>query len=130
QIASWRAWFRDPANSVVFLNDYLLPREYQDLEFRQHFVLVHGSREEYFGNRLRTRQRAASSSATDETLMSFDRLPEIADVRASEYGCVKREGAGFVAVTVPPTWRPDQLTEEMLARTSGYNEAIIASAAD
>lgn len=37
-----------PVNSVVFLNDHLVPRAYQDLEFRQHFVLVHGSREEYF----------------------------------------------------------------------------------
>jgi hypothetical protein len=130
QIVSWRAWFRDPVNSVVFLNDYLVPRQYQDLEFRQHFVLVHGSREEYYGNRLRTRQRAAGSSAADETLMSFDRLPEIADVRAAGYGCVKREGPGFVAVSVPPTWHPDELPEEVLARTSEYDDAIIASEAD
>jgi len=71
QIASWRAWFRDPVNSVVFLNDYLVSRQYQDLEFRQHFMLVQGSREEYFSNRLRTTPRAASSSAADETQMPF-----------------------------------------------------------
>jgi len=57
----------------VFLNDYLVSRQYQDLEFRQHFMLVQGSREEYFSNRLRTTPRAASSSAADETQMPFDR---------------------------------------------------------
>lgn len=82
-----------PVNSVVFLNDHLVPRPYQDLELRQHFVLVHGSREEYFYLAIDCRpDSAASSSAADGTLMSFDRPPEIADIRASEYGCVKREG--------------------------------------
>lgn len=130
QINSWRSWFRDPANSVNFLNDYLVPREYLDLEFRQHFVLIHGSRDEYIGDRLRTRQRAAGASAPDETLMSFDRLPEIVDVRAARYGCVKRTGSGFVAVAVPPTWLPEKLSDEALSRTTGYEEKITASSVD
>jgi hypothetical protein len=45
---------------------------------------------------------AASSSEADETQMPFGRLPEIADVQASEHGCVKCEGAGFVAISYRP----------------------------
>jgi hypothetical protein len=130
QLASWRAWFRDPANSVTFLNEYLVPSEYQDRQFRQHYVLVHGSRSEYINDRARIRQRAASAAATDETMMSFDRLPEIADPRAAKYGCVKREGSGFTAVSVPPTWRPAEISSEALARTVGYREAIEESQVD
>lgn len=130
QINSWRSWFRDPANSVSFLNDYLVPREYMDFEFRQHFLLIHGSRDEYIGDRSRTRQRAAGASSPDETLMSFDRLSEIVDVRAARYGCVKRTGSGYVAVAVPPTWLPERLSSDALSRTTGYEEVIAASSVD
>jgi hypothetical protein len=63
-------------------------------------------------------------AAADETLMSFDRLLEIADPRAAKYGCVRREGPGYTAVAVPPTWHPDYVSEDALLCTRGYEQAV------
>jgi len=127
QLVAWRAWFSEALNQASFLSDYLVPDDYRALRFRQHYVLIHGSREEYRGDRVRASQRAAGMAAPDETLMSFDRLPEIVAAKAAAYGCVKREAAGFTAVAVPPTWDPDALREEARRYTRGYEQAIQAS---
>lgn len=123
QLNSWRAWFADPMNAARFFDDYLVPDSLKDLRFRQHYVLIYGSRAEYSGNSTRIRLRA-SMGAEDETLMSFDRLVEIANAEYACYGCVTRRDGGFEAVAVPPTWDPHRLDGEALRLTSGYADAI------
>jgi hypothetical protein len=124
QLVAWRAWFSEAINEVRFLDEYLVPNRYRDLLFRQHYVLIHGSRSEYESNRVRTRQRAAGMSAPDEELMSFDRLPEIPTAEAAHFGSVSIGGAGFNAVAVPPTWDPDGCENDALQRTRGYERAV------
>ena len=124
QITSWRAWFAQPSNVISFLDEYLVPDYLRELTFRQHYILVHGSRKEYEKRPSLARARASATSLVDEDLMSFDRLIEIANPDAAGYGCVKRTGEGFVAIAVPPLWNPDKLSDDALAVTSGYEEAI------
>ena len=71
QLNSWRAWFSQPANSARFIEDYLVPDGLKDQRFRQHYVLIHGSRTEYQDDPTRIRLRS-SMAAEDESLMSFD----------------------------------------------------------
>ena len=126
QLNSWRAWFASPMNAAGFLDDYLVPDSLKDLRFRQHYVLIHGSRAEYLGDSTRTSLRA-SMAAEDETLMSFDRLAELAKAEYACYGCVVRRGGSFEAVAVPTTWSPQRLDGEALRLTSGYAEAVARS---
>jgi hypothetical protein len=69
----------------------------------------------------------ASMTAEHETLMSFDRLPELARVEYARYGCVVRSGSGFVAVAVPPTWDPESVEGDALRVTAGYVDAIASA---
>jgi hypothetical protein len=126
QLNSWRAWFANPMNAARFLEDYLVPDSLKDLRFRQHYILIHGSREEYIGESTRIRLRA-SMAAEDETMMSFDRLPELANAEYACYGCVSRRGDSFEAVAVPPTWDPQRLDSEALRLTKGYAEAVASA---
>jgi hypothetical protein len=123
QLNSWRAWFAKPRNAAGFLEDYLVPDSLRDLRFRQHRILVHGSRGEYVDSPTKTQLRA-SSVADDETLMSFDRLLELPKSDYGRYGCVRRKGDGFEAVAVPSTWDPDRLDADALRITQGYPRAI------
>lgn len=127
QLNSWRSWFADPTNQARFLDDFLVPSDLRTHHrFRQHYVLIYGSRSEYEGDRIRQRGRAGAMSAPDETLMSFDRLPEIATAKAARYGCVKRRGEGFKAVAIPECWEPARVSGEALRLTVGYEQAIAA----
>jgi Domain of unknown function (DUF4263) len=124
QLNHWRAWFAQPLNAASFLRDYLVSDDLVNgRNFRQHYVLVHGSRKEYASSLARTSVRANSINA-DETLMSFDRLLDIGSVDHAYLGCVRRAGEGFEAVAVPPTWEPERLSERALQVTAGYPEAV------
>lgn len=127
QIDSWRAWFLEGTNSVSFLDDYLVPDSLRRRQFRQHYILVYGSRAEYAGSESRTRQRGAAMAAADEDWMSFDRLTEIGRADAAGYGCVVRRGEGYEVVAIPPTWQPKVLSEDAFRVTSGYEEALVAA---
>lgn len=127
QIDSWRAWFAEPENAIGFLNEYRLPAHYRELSFVQHYILVHGSRAEYEGDRARSRRRAAATTAPDTSFMSFDRLPSIAPSRASRYGCVRIDEDGYHAVAVPPIWTSSVLDDDALRATSGYEQVLDSS---
>jgi hypothetical protein len=127
QLNSWRAWFAQPDRAAGFLREYRLPSHYCDLTFTQHYVLIHGSRAEYEGNRVREGQRAAGMTAPDAVFMSFDRLLEIAPARAARYGCVRIDEEGYHAVSVPPIWMPGVLDEDAIRASSGYEYVLEAS---
>ena len=127
QLNSWRAWFAQPDHAAGFLRDYRLPSHYCDLTFTQHYVLIHGTRAEYEGNRVRAAQRAAGMTAADAVFMSFDRLLEIAPTRAARYGCVRIDENGYHAVAVPPIWSPSVLDEDALRASSDYECVLDAS---
>jgi hypothetical protein len=123
QIDAWRAWFNQPQNAVRFLDDYKVPDSLRELHFDRHYVLVHGSREEYEDDAIKTRHKG-SIAKQDETLMPFERLLEISTERALSYGCVRRGPANFEAVAVTPTWDPDKLDPGALIVTTGYEDAV------
>lgn len=127
QIASWRAWFNDASNQVGFLDQYLVPDSYRRLSFQQHYILIHGSREEIGDDRTRIRQRAAGTGASDEEQMTFDRLPEIVNSEDAIYGCIRRTGSSFEAVAVPAPWRPERFDRAPLRVVQGYEDAVAAA---
>jgi hypothetical protein len=124
QINSWRAWFAQPHNQTAFLEEYLVPDYIASRHFTQEYILIHGSRSEFAGNRTREGQRAANMSGVEAQLMTFDRLLEIVDGWSARLGCVRREGAGFRAVAVPSVFRALGMTDTALAVTSGYEDVL------
>jgi Domain of unknown function (DUF4263) len=127
QIASWRAWFARGHNQSRFLDEFMLPDYLTGLQFRQHYLLIHGSRDEYSGDAERVRQRAASLRGSDYEGMSFDRLLELASTWAARFGCVRREGSGYRAIAVPPIWSPGVISDDGVRLTVSYEDVLEAS---
>jgi hypothetical protein len=90
---------------MAFLRDYdLLKDPFDGRELAPHYVLVHGSRREFDGQRdLSELRRALQDHET--TMMTFDRLAPARD--AMPFDCVRIKEPGYEAVAVPPTFMVD-----------------------
>jgi len=105
QLERWKAWFSKPENQMAFLRDYdLLKDPFDGRDLVPHYVLVHGSRREFYGQRdLSELRRPLQDHET--TMMTFDRLAPSRD--AMSFGCVRITERGYEAVAVPPTFMVD-----------------------
>jgi hypothetical protein len=104
QLDAWKAWFAQPENRIAFLKQYQVQAPLIDREFQPHYVLIHGSPEEFAGRRDLQRLRPRQDTE-DTTVMTFNRLRPDRD--ATPFACVRLTDEGYVAVTVPPTFDVD-----------------------
>ena len=101
QLAEWRAWFRKGHNVSAFADLYQLPDYMRDRAVQPRFILIHGRRADYEGDKLRQAKRA-ELRREDERLMSFDRL--FPDPKAVHLGCVRMGNRGYTAHAVSPAF--------------------------
>ncbi|MBT8226373.1 MAG: DUF4263 domain-containing protein [Dactylosporangium sp.] len=100
QLAEWRAWFKRGHNRSAFLDYFEIPRLFADRQIEPRFVLVHGRRADFEGNRRRQEKRA-ELSREGERLMSFDRLTPAKN--SILYSCVRKRQDGYRVLAVPPS---------------------------
>lgn len=114
QLAKWRIWFNTRGNSERFLEEYRIEDpELLRLEFKQHFVLVYGSQEEFDDNPDHTLNRQMFNKP-DETICTFNRLyprPELMNCCT-----VTIDKTGYRAKYFPPTFMLGP------SRAAGYHQ--------
>ena len=127
QLADWRAWFNDPANRLVFQNEYGIPEKWVKRRTMQlHMILVYGRRRDFENDPVASKKRSVLMPGSDEELMSFDRLEP--DASLSDALTVRALGAGnFSALSVPATLELGPGHAERSSVISGVDKAIRAN---
>ncbi len=122
QITEWMAWFEKPQNVLQFRDIYNVRDSLGKL--KPFFLLIYGRRSE--ANRTEAlHEKRASMGRPNELLMTYDRL--IPQRNAREFLCVKIDGKGYRALTVPPTLRLGPVNAEYLAVIRDKSEAVARS---
>jgi len=126
QLAQWRSWLSEPSNVQKFIVDYGIPSDFVRLRVMQpHFILVYGRRAEFEGNAELSKHRAALMPASDEDLVSLDRLR--ADSNCWNAMTVRACGHGrFKAMSVTPTFALGPVDAHRLSCIDGLDEVITA----
>jgi len=100
QIADWKSWFNNPLNIAQFQKYYQIPSDWiQSRTFEQKYFLIYGRRSdpsltEAFNKKRKHLERE------NECHMTFDRIhPQ----REMDCLCVKLDGNGYRALSIPPT---------------------------
>lgn len=110
QLEEWQMILSRPENVMTFYRDFSIPEELRELNFRPHFVLIYGRREEYKSNKLLTQKRAVLINS-EQTVMSYDRIkPQIGD------GCVccNVKDGEYNARALCPTFSIGPMKSELL----------------
>ena len=123
QLENWRTWFNDSANVQLFLDFYGIPAMMRRRMRRLHMILIYGRRSEFEGKPKLTARRGSLCSASDEELMSFDRLAP--DITMRDAITVRAVGQGrFKAVWIPPVFTTGPALADRLLHIDGVREAI------
>ena len=86
QLGQWRAWLTQPANQLVFFEQFLIPDGMRrNLHFNPHFILIYGRRREFEQRPELTRLRAQFERG-DQQVMTFDRLEPFCAARHIHFG--------------------------------------------
>jgi hypothetical protein len=100
QIYDWKVWFSDPLNNARFRQDYRIPQEWlNDRDFQERYVLIYGREGDPSLKRF-NKKRSLYQHPRDE-FMTYDRIgpwPQLSNCM-----CVKIDGQGYQAISVPPT---------------------------
>lgn len=101
QIADWKTWFAEPLNTRQFLDLYRIPIDWVHTRaFEQRYILIYGRRMETSLNDAFNKKRK-HLERENECHMTYDRLQ--ANRGLSSCLCVKLDGKGYRAVSVPAT---------------------------
>lgn len=120
QLREWKQWLADPINMQQFKRDYRLPEIYRNyLNFRFHYILIYGSRNQRTGD---FRDKRSFLQQPDEKFMTFDRM--FPDKDLAHYSTVKLDQNGYRAISYPPTIRLGPIYSEYNAVVSGKETAI------
>ena len=123
QLAQWRSWFNDPSNVLQFMKLYGIPEIMRRRIMRLHMILIFGRRSEFDEDPRLIRQRGSLLTATDETLMSFDRLS--AETFMHDAITIRAVGFGrYKAVWIPPVFETGADLADRLLHIDGITEAI------
>ncbi len=119
QLHDWKAWFSQPHNQANFVRHYQVSTQGRPLV--PQFVLVFGRRAELAGRAALNAKRAAME-ATDQVLMTYDRLTP--DPKASQLMTVRLTTDGFRAVHVPPTFQLGPMLAAARAQVADKSAAV------
>lgn len=124
QLVQWRSWFQNPTNVQQFMELYGVPDTWRrEKGWHLHMILIYGRRAEFDGSPQLSKVRSSLMSASDEELVSFDRLT--VDPKLEAMITVRARGDGrFEAVWVPETFGTSSSIAGSLARIDGLTEAI------
>ncbi|MGH8427333.1 MAG: Shedu immune nuclease family protein [Gammaproteobacteria bacterium] len=93
QISRWRIWFDNPSNRNAFIDNTIAPIRVP-VPMRRNpchlkYVLVHGRRNEFEGNEVKT-GLIRSKETNDFKILSYDSLVEALNARAPLYVSIRR----------------------------------------
>ena len=103
QLNQWRAWFSRAGSQDVFMDHFGVNDHMRARAMQLHMILIYGRRDEVQDQPELVRQRGSLASASDEELMSFDRLAPAHGMKDAI--TVRARGSGrYEAVWVPPVF--------------------------
>jgi len=124
QLAQWRTWINEPENQQILKARCGLPEYCNHRQMQPHFILVYGRRSEFEGNGMLTKLRASQMTASDEELISFDRLS--ADRGNDILTCVRMGSVPgrYRAIGVPPTFTVGANNADILSLVDNLEDAV------
>jgi hypothetical protein len=125
QLGQWRAWLNQPANQLVFLDQFLIPDGMRrNLHFRPHFILIYGRRREFEGHPELSRLRAQFERG-DQEVMTFDRLEP--SPQYDIFISATKGPQGYRALSVPAVFKWSPMIVEELMQIQNIPDAIRAN---
>lgn len=123
QLNQWRAWFSRTGSQHAFMDYFGVDDHMRSRAMQLHMILIFGRRDEVEGQPELARQRGTFASASDEDLMSFDRLAPAHAMKDAI--TVKAKGSGrYEAVWVSPVFELGPDLANRLLYLDGLPEAI------
>ncbi len=120
QIRQWREWMDQPANRLVFLEQYGIPENWRRRRFVPFYLLIYGRRAE---NRDEIAKMRAELERRDQALLTFDHITP--DTRQTGYISVRRVGTGrFRALHMPASAHLNPSDPDSWSKVEGRAEMV------